>query len=461
MPELGEGEEKVPVQEQAHEPRCHDHRFVDGKILTDKKENKHKTDCPEPQLWEGQIWHPAHLRRIQEHPCYSPKAAHAFGRIHLPVAPRCNIQCNYCIRDFDCVHESRPGVTSRIISPREALERVSECVARFPNIKVVGIAGPGEPIYNEETFETFRLIKKNFPYLLHCVSSNGLLLFEKLDKLKDVGVTNITVTLNAIKPEISEKIYSFIYYGGKVYSGWEGANILLQNQLRGIEAAVKKEMTVKINTVLIPGINDRHIVDIAQKARDLGVFVHNIMPLIPQYLFSNITPPSPDERKRVQDQCAKIIPQMRHCRQCRADAVGKLGEDITSSLSYKDADLQEVNTNKVRVAVATTGSGVVDLHFGHTSVFFIYEVDPTTLSVQSLGKRKVEEAYCKGPECDLPSGQEDLIKHIIDLLKDCKFVLCRRIGILPATRLKKTGIIPIEDVGTIENAIRKGLSKKD
>jgi len=348
-----------------------------------------------------------------------------------------------------------------VISPKEALDRLSEIVGKFTNISVVGIAGPGEPLYNEETFETFHLVKKKFPHLYHCISSNGLLLFEKLDKLKEVGVNNITVTLNAIKPEISEKIYSFIYYEGKVYSGWEGANILLENQLKGIEAAVKKEMTVKINTVLIPGINDWHIVDIAQKARNLGVFVHNIMPLIPQYLFSNINPPSPDERKRVQDQCAKIIPQMRHCRQCRADAVGKLGEDITLGVSYKYTDLQEVNTNKVRVAVATTGSGVVDLHFGHTSVFFIYEVDPATFSVQSLGKRKVEEVYCKGPECDLPSSQKDLIKQIIDLLKDCKFVLCRRIGIFPATRLKEAGIIPIEEVGTIENAIRKGLFKKD
>jgi len=427
-------------------------------ILPDKKENRHKRECPEPKLREGQVWDPAHLRRIQKHPCYSPKAAHAFGRIHLSVAPKCNIRCNYCIRDFDCIHESRPGVTSSIISPQEGLERVSEVVGKFPNIRVVGIAGPGEPLYNEETFETFRLVKNRFSRLCHCISSNGLLLFEKLEKLKDVGVTNITVTLNAIKPEISEKIYSSIYYGGKVYSGWEGANILLQNQLRGIEAAVKKEMTVKINTVLIPGINDRHIVDIAQKARDLGVFVHNIMPLIPQYLFSNITPPSPDERKRVQDQCAKIIPQMRHCRQCRADAVGKLGEDITSSLSYKDADLQEVKTKKVRVAVATTGSGVVDLHFGHAFEFFVYEVYPESLAVQFFEKRTVKGAYCKGPECDVPNGQEALLKDIIYLLKDCKFLLTSRIGVIPAKRLQEAGIVAMMSVDTIEDAIRRVIS---
>lgn len=430
----------------------------------------HQIRCPEPQPQETENWDPAHLRRIQEHPCYNPKAVHAFGRIHLPVAPKCNIQCNYCIRNFDCVHESRPGVTSRVISPQEALERVSECVTNLPHIKVVGIAGPGEPIYNEETFETFRLIKKDFPYLHHCVSSNGLLLVEKLDELEQVGVRNITVTLNALQPEIGEKVYSFIIYHGKKYEGREGAQILVQNQLAGIKEAVKKGIIVKVNTVMIPGINDNHLLDIAKKAQELGVYIHNIMPLIPQYLLAHVAPPTPEERKRIQDECAKIIPQMRHCRQCRADAVGKLNEEhppaiyrATPRSSFNDVNLPKVDTKneKVRVAVATTGSsGLVDLHFGHATVFYIYEFDPATLFIQFVEKRMVKESYCKGPECDLPDGQEALLKHIIDLLKDCKFLLTRRIGATPAESLEKAGIKTIMSVDTIENAIRKIILQK-
>ncbi|HOG98319.1 MAG TPA: nitrogenase molybdenum-iron cofactor biosynthesis protein, partial [Methanothrix soehngenii] len=63
---------------------------------------------------------PEQLRRISEHPCFSEKACHSFGRMHLAVAPKCNIQCKYCIRDFDCVNESRPGVTSQVLKPKEA-----------------------------------------------------------------------------------------------------------------------------------------------------------------------------------------------------------------------------------------------------------------------------------------------------------------------------------------------------
>ncbi len=294
-----------------------------------KETKKSIRACPAPQPMEGQAWDPAHLRKIQEHPCYSAEAAHVFGRIHLPVAPNCNIQCKYCIRKFDCVNESRPGVTSRVISPQEALERLSECISKFPYIKVVGIAGPGEPLDNEETFETFRLVQENFPYLHNCMSTNGLRLPERLDELISAGVRNVTVTLNALKQEIGERIYSCIHYHGKTYRGLEGAAILIQNQLQGIEAAARSGVVVKVNAVLIPGINDHHMVDIAKKIKELGAYTLNIMPLIPQYLMADIPSPTPQERKRIQDECGRIIPQMCHCRQCRADAVGKLGEQCT------------------------------------------------------------------------------------------------------------------------------------
>ncbi len=51
------------------------------------------------------------------HPCFNEEAKHTSARVHLPVAPKCNIQCNYCNRKFDCVNESRPGVTSSVLAP--------------------------------------------------------------------------------------------------------------------------------------------------------------------------------------------------------------------------------------------------------------------------------------------------------------------------------------------------------
>ena len=285
-------------------------------------------------------WDASQLRKIQEHPCFSENACHLFGRMHLPVAPKCNIQCNYCIRKYDCVNESRPGVTSKVLSPEEALERVREVLNKVHYIKVVAVAGPGEPLFNEETFETFRLVKAEFPHLMRCMSTNGLLLPDRIDDIEELGIGTLTVTLNAVDPAIGKLIYSFVKYHGKIYRGEEAAEILLKNQLEGIREAVKRKIIVKVNTVYIPTINDKHIEDIAKQIGKMGVYMQNIMPLIPQYKFADIKPPTPEEKREMQARCSAYVKQMTHCRQCRADAIGRLGKDIQQQFFARHAQTQ-------------------------------------------------------------------------------------------------------------------------
>jgi nitrogen fixation protein NifB len=269
-------------------------------------------------------WDPAQMRKIQEHPCFSEKACHTFGRCHIPVAPKCNIQCNYCIRDFDCVNESRPGVTTRVLNPDESMDMVKKVVDKYDYIKVVGIAGPGEPLANEETFETLRRLHEQYPNVIKCISTNGLLLPEKIDLLQKYDVGNITVTLNAIDPEIGAKIYQFIDYKGKRYTGIEGAKILLSQQMKGIEEAVKRHMIVKINTVYIPGINEEHIPEIAKKVGEMGVYTFNVIPLIAQYKFADIAPPTPEMKRKMQDECGKYVKQMRHCQRISLSVITRV-----------------------------------------------------------------------------------------------------------------------------------------
>lgn len=268
-------------------------------------------------------------RLIAQHPCYNKDAQHKFGRIHLSVAPKCNIKCKYCDRKYDCVNESRPGVTSEVLNPQQALEKTQKVLEEYPFIKVVGIAGPGDPLANEETFETFKLIKQHFPDVTLCLSTNGLALPARIQDVLDSGVSTLTVTLNAIDPEIGAKIVDHVNYNGKTYRGVEGASILLENQLEGIRKAVEAGLVVKINTVLVPGINEDHIIEIAQKLNDMGVYIMNVMPLICQADFADWTAPTPQERKAVQDSCEPYVQQMRHCRQCRSDAYGLLGKDLS------------------------------------------------------------------------------------------------------------------------------------
>ncbi len=281
-------------------------------------------------------WDPGQMRKIQEHPCYSEEASHTFGRAHLAVAPKCNIQCNYCVRKFDCVNESRPGVTSEILTPENAVKKVAEIIDKYPYIKVVGIAGPGDPLDNDETFETLRLIHENFPHLILCLSTNGLLLPESIDRLHAFGVTNLTVTMNALTPDVAEKIYQYIDYKGKrYYSGREMGELLISQQLKGIAMAIERKMLVKVNSVYIPGINDDQIVEIAKKISSMGVYIHNIIPLIAQAKFAHITPPTMEEKLAMQEKCKPFVKQMSHCQRCRADAIGCLGKDVNSCMGKK------------------------------------------------------------------------------------------------------------------------------
>ena len=100
---------------------------------------------------------------LTQHPCFNSDVRHRTGRIHLPVAPQCNIQCNYCDRKFDCANESRPGVTSSVLTPQHAIAYLDRAIAKTPYLKVVGIAGPGDPFANpEETLETLRLVRDKY-----------------------------------------------------------------------------------------------------------------------------------------------------------------------------------------------------------------------------------------------------------------------------------------------------------
>ena len=112
--------------------------------------------------------------------------------------------------------------------------------------------------------------------------------------------------------------------------------------MEGIKAAVEAGLVVKINTVLIPTVNENHVVEIAKKINEMGVYIMNIMPLISQGAFSHINPPTTQERTAVQKECEPYVQQMRHCRQCRADAYGLLGEDL-SQLSEKRRKLIQLN----------------------------------------------------------------------------------------------------------------------
>jgi len=341
-------------------------------------------------------------------------------------------------------------VSSKILTPVEALERYRTLKQTMPNLTVVGIAGPGDALANfEETRETLRLIREIDPDITFCIATNGLMLPQYSGELKALEVSHVTVTVNAVAPEIGAKIYRHINFMGQTYTGIEGASILIANQLAGIKMLADNGIVCKVNCVTLKGINDSHIYDVTKKAAELGAFMTNIMPHIPVKgsAFEELDRMTNKEIEALRTQCGANIKQMTHCRQCRSDAAGTLTEDI--SLDFRETTpVAAIKTETRRFAVATKTGAIVDLHFGHVQEFYIYESDGAR--VNFIEKRGVIK-YCNGPGRE--DDKEDRWDSIIKALHDCVAVLALRTGAIPGKRLKENGIDVITTYERVETAV--------
>jgi nitrogen fixation protein NifB len=426
--------------------------------------------------------------KVKNHPCYSEDAHHYFARMHVAVAPACNIQCHYCNRKYDCSNESRPGVVSELLTPDQAVKKTKAVAATIPQMTVLGIAGPGDPLANlDRTFETFRRLSEEAPDIKLCVSTNGLALPEAVDELAKHNIDHVTITINCVDPEVGAKIYPWIYWNNRRIHGKKAAKILIEQQQKGLEMLVARGILVKVNSVLIPGVNDEHLKEVSRIVKQKGAFLHNVMPLIsePEHgTFFGIMGqrgPEQEELQDLQDACSGDMNMMRHCRQCRADAVGLLGEDrgdeftmekieemnidyaaamekravihqgILQELDAKEAKKarlaavsvtaakksDEKVTRPVLMAVATSGGGLINQHFGHAKEFLVYEASQS--GVRFIGHRKVDQ-YCIGN--DACGEKESALAGSIRALKGCEAVLCSKIGFEPWSELEEAGIIP-------------------
>ncbi len=439
---------------------------------------------------DDQLAHlPEHIRdKVHNHPCYSEEAHHYFARMHVAVAPACNIQCHYCNRKYDCANESRPGVVSEVLDPLQAVKKVKAVAATIPQMTVLGIAGPGDPLANpERTFETFRMLSEQAPDIKLCVSTNGLALPDCVDELAKHNIDHVTITINCVDPEVGAKIYPWIYWNNKRIRGVKAAKILIERQQKGLEMLVARGILVKVNSVLIPGVNDEHLKEVSRIVKAKGAFLHNVMPLIAEaehgtfYGVMGQRSPEPEELQDLQDACAGDMNMMRHCRQCRADAVGLLGEDrgdefTLDKIEEMDIDyaaamvkraaihaaikeeLDDKAAKKARLAslavprleaaqgkaprpvlmaVATSGGGLINQHYGHATEFLVYEASAN--GVRFIGHRKVDQ-YCVGN--DSCGEKESALAGSIRALKGCEAVLCSKIGFEPWGLLEEAGIQP-------------------
>lgn len=385
---------------------------------------------------------------VSKHPCFNVDKKHIFARIHLPVAPKCNIQCNFCNRKYDCVNESRPGVSSAVLSPYQALDYLKRMVAKEPSISVVGIAGPGDPFANpDETLATLRLVRASFPEMLLCVASNGLDVAPHVKTLVDLDVTHLTVTCCGVDPEITAQVYTWIRSGKKVYRGRAAGEIMLERQRTLIRTCKEHGLTVKVNMIIIPGINDHHVEAVAQDMARLGVDILNCMGLchVPGTPFETIVPPSDQELTHLRAIAGRYLPQMRHCTRCRADAVGLLGQDLGAeallTLKRCAAGPLDPSENRPFVAVASMEGILVNQHLGEAKQLWIFE--------------PCEEGYvCVEQRPTPPAGSGNhRWEQLGRGLRDCRALLVGEAGQSPRDILARTGLKVYRTEGIIQQVL--------
>lgn len=392
-------------------------------------------------------------QKTKNHPCYNGCAAN-HARMHLPVAPKCNIQCNYCVRKFDCPNESRPGVTTKVLTPEEAFQKYKYVKKKVPNLSVVGIAGPGDALANfDETKRTLQLIREYDRDITFCLSTNGLMLPQFVSELSALGVTHVTVTLNAVDTKIGAKIYKYIVYNGVRFEGESAAAILLANQLSGLRLLVAAGIICKVNLVTLKGINDEHIPEIVKTVKEIGCYITNIMPFIKVEgsVFENLDTLSNKEINKIRNECGQTMKQMYHCRQCRADAIGTLDNDV--SIEFEgckgSCEITALPDKTYKFAVASKSGMLVDSHFGQVNELYIYEYRDGEAKFKE--KRKIRQ-YCSGSdEC---STTDDKITLILNAIHDCNGVIAMRIGEAPKKKLKAKNINVYTTYDRIEAAVK-------
>lgn len=180
--------------------------------------------------------------------------------LRISVTDRCNLRCKYCMPET--------GIAKK---PHDSILRHEEIIeiaksASYLGIKKVRLTG-GEPLVRNGIENLIEEISEIQGIDEITMTTNGILLKDKLLTLKEAGLSRINLSLDTLKPER----YHEITRGGSI-----------QNVLEVIPEIIKLGMVpLKINVVLIKGVNDDEIEDFVELTRHQPIDVRfiELMPI--------------------------------------------------------------------------------------------------------------------------------------------------------------------------------------
>jgi len=174
--------------------------------------------------------------------------------LRVSVTERCNFRCQYCMpeKPFSWV-------------PKENLLSFEELflfikAAMDEGVNKIRITG-GEPLLREDLDTFVKMIHDHNPDVDLALTTNGYLLPQVAQKLKDAGMKRLNISLDSLKPEVAQKI---------------AQKDVLAQVLKGIDKALEVGLGVKINMVPLKGINDDEIIDVMEYCMDRGIKIRFI-----------------------------------------------------------------------------------------------------------------------------------------------------------------------------------------
>lgn len=174
--------------------------------------------------------------------------------LRLSVTDRCNLRCQYCMPEMEYVWLPREDMLH--------FEEISRLVDVFMSLGVnhIRLTG-GEPLLRRDLATLVDMLSGKEGLNDLALTSNGILLADHIDELKAAGLRRVTVSLDTLRADRFVKLARFDE---------------LTRVRRGIDAAARAFGTLKIDTVVIRGVNDDELTDLVDYGKSVNAEVRFI-----------------------------------------------------------------------------------------------------------------------------------------------------------------------------------------
>ncbi len=420
-------------------------------------------------------------------PSFTGASCAKAGRVLLPVAGKSPARRRF----------GEPETPGRALSPSDVLQWLDRVLASGVRLSTVGISGPGDPLSDPgPTLETLRGVRAAHPELALTLATLGLCppeisIADLARELAALGLSRVTLIVDAVDPAIVEKLYAWIRPGRRTLPLTQAAVALVDAQAQAIRSLREAGLYVTVAMTVYAGINEHHVEDVASITASLGA---DMLALVPFHLpypagcgcptgaeapcapsacascgtastcgskapavpavsepeIPALPPLAPGRLEELRAAARRYIPVAPEGDPCGQDVTWaeSLGTDGPEpALRLDNPAVPRPAPGRPNVAVASSGGLEVDLHLGQAIRFLIFGPRQGDGLPSLLGTREAPE-----PSGGAHDGNARW-NALADTLSDCFAVLASSVGANPRTVLAGRGITVLTTEADVQAAV--------